>query len=50
MADRWTAKVEKESEEHDVGDKKEIVAVPYIEFSAYEIYKDLLVEQRGSAP
>ena len=24
--------------------------VPVIEYSAYEIYKDLLVEQRGNAP
>lgn len=48
-ADRYTAKVDAEKEEAE-GDKKDGEEVPYIEFSAYQIYKDLLVEQRGNAP
>lgn len=44
-ADKITAK--KAEKETLMGDKQDI---PVIEYSAYEIYKDLLIEQRGNAP
>lgn len=44
-ADKITAK--KAEKETLMGDKEDI---PVIEYSAYEIYKDLLIEQRGNAP
>lgn len=45
FADRITAKATEKKEGADDGK-----AVPVIEYSAYEIYKDLLIEQRGNAP
>jgi solute carrier family 8 (sodium/calcium exchanger) len=45
-ADRVTS-AEAEKEE---GNDKKGSEVPVIEYSAYEIYKDLLIEQRGNAP
>lgn len=42
-ADRWTAKV---NENKDSGKEENV----FIEYSAYEIYKDLLVERQGNAP
>lgn len=44
-ADRWTAKQEASNEPEKDDDQ-----IPVIEYSAYEIYKDLLVEQKGGAP
>jgi len=46
FADRVTS-AEAEKEE---GNDKKGSEVPVIEYSAYEIYKDLLIEQRGNAP
>lgn len=44
-ADKYTAyQEEKEGKNKEEDDK------PVIEYSAYEIYKDLLIEQRGNAP
>ena len=45
-ADRVTEKANAEKE--GAADSKD--EVPVIEYSAYEIYKDLLIEQRGNAP
>lgn len=46
-ADRVTAAEEEKKD--GAGDKK-AAEIPVIEYSAYEIYKDLLIEQRGNAP
>lgn len=43
-ADKYTAYQEEKEGKKEEDDK------PVIEYSAYEIYKDLLIEQRGNAP
>lgn len=45
-ADKYTAK-QNEKEEGAAGPKANVAV---IEYSAYEIYKDLIIEQRGNAP
>jgi solute carrier family 8 (sodium/calcium exchanger) len=46
-ADRVTAA---ENEKLEGAEGKQAAQIPVIEYSAYEIYKDLLIEQRGNAP
>jgi hypothetical protein len=45
-ADKYTESQNNKNKSPD--DKEE--EVPVIEYSAYEIYKEMLIEQRGNAP